>query len=415
MKTDILIIGGGIIGVSAAYVLAKAGADVTLLEKGEISSGATYGNAGYIVPCHSNPIPAPGVLTQGMKWLLDPESPFYIKPSLSPDLLRWLWQFQKFCNPKAYWRAIPLIRDMQRESQSLFRSWINIEGIESHFHENGGLTIYKDAHAFEDVCKEAEELRKYDIHFNILNTKGLQALEPLIRDEVVGGIGCDTDAYIDPALFTRSLAEKAQAHGARILAETSVLGFEKIGERIRRVKTTQGEIDTQQVLLAAGAWSTPLAKELDVDILMQPAKGYSVTLKNPSALPSRYLFLGKSKVAVTPMGSHLRYAGTLELNGYDLSINPRRLGALRKAGETYLHKIDGEAEPEIWAGLRPVSPDGLPYIGRSARVSNLVIATGHAMLGVGMGPFTGQLAAEVLQGENPSFDLTAFNVERFGR
>ena len=413
MKTNILIVGGGVIGVSAAYALAKAGADVTLLEKGTISSGCSYGNAGYIVPCHSNPIPAPGVLTQGMKWLLNPESPFYIKPSLSPDLLRWLWQFQKFCNSKAYWHAIPIIHNMQRESQALFRQWIDVEGIEAHFRENGGLTIYKDAHAFDAVCEEVEELRKYDIHFDILDTKGLQALEPLIRDEVVGGIGCDTDSYIDPALFTRALAEKAQEHGARILSNTSVLGFEKVGEKISRVKTTQGEIEAEQILLAAGAWSTPIAKELGVELLMQPAKGYSITLKNPSTLPSRYLFLGKSKVAVTPMGEHLRYAGTLELAGYDLSINQRRLGALRKAGETYLHKIDGEAEPEIWAGLRPVSPDGLPYIGRSTRVRNLVIATGHAMLGVAMGPFTGQLAAEVLQGQTPSFDLTAFNVERF--
>ncbi len=193
------------------------------------------------------------------------------------------------------------------------------------------------------------------------------------------------------------------------------MSFEKIGDKISRVKTTQGDFEAEQILLAAGAWSTPIAKELDVELLMQPAKGYSITLKNPSALPSRYLFLGKSKVAVTPMGAHLRYAGTLELAGYDLSINQRRLSALRKAGETYLHKIDGEAEPEIWAGLRSVSPDGLPYIGRSARVRNLVIATGHAMLGVGMGPFTGQLAADVLQGENPSFDLIPFNPERFVR
>lgn len=413
MKTNILIIGGGIIGVSAAYVLANEGVNVTLLEKGEISSGCSYGNAGYIVPCHSSPIPAPGVLTQGMKWLLDPESPFYIKPSLSPDLLRWLWQFQKFCNTDAYWRAIPIIRDMQRESQSLFREWIAAEGIDAHFRENGGLTIYKDARVFDSVCKEAEALRDYDIRFEILDTKALQTLEPLIRDKVVGGLGCDTDAYIDPALFVRALAKKAQAKGANILAETKALGFEQVNGEIKRVETTAGSFETEQVLLAAGAWSTPLAKKLDVDILMQPAKGYSVTLKNPSALPSRYLFLGKSKVAVTPMGEHLRYAGTLELSGYDLSINQRRLGALRKAGDTYLHKIDGEEEPEIWAGLRPVSPDGLPYIGRSARVRNLVIATGHAMLGIGMGPFTGQLAAEVLQGQTPGFDLMPFDVDRF--
>ena len=415
MKSNILIVGGGVIGVSAAYVLAKAGVDVTLLEKGEISSGCSYGNAGYIVPCHSNPIPAPGVLTQGLKWLLNPESPFYVKPSLSPDLLRWLWHFQKHCNADAYWRAIELLRDMQRASLALFREWIAVEGIEAHFRENGGFTIYKDARAFDAVCKEAEELHSYDIHFDILDTKSLQALEPLIRDEVVGGIGCDTDAYIDPALFVRALADKAQKHGARILSNTSVLGFEKNGDEIKRIKTTQGDIEAEQILLAAGAWSTPIAKELGVDILMQPAKGYSITLKNPSALPGRYLFLGKSKVAVTPMGSSLRYAGTLELAGYDLSINQRRLSALRKAGESYLHKIDGEEEPEVWAGWRPVSPDGLPYIGRSSHVRNLVIATGHAMLGISLGPLTGQLAAELLQEQNPLFDLTPLKPERFSR
>lgn len=413
MDADILIIGGGVIGVSAAYVLAKAGMDVTLLEKGEISSGCSYGNAGYIVPCHSNPIPAPGVLTQGMKWLLDSESPFYIKPTLSLDLLRWLWQFQKYCNADAYWRAIPLLRDMQRESLTLFRKWIATEGIEAYFRENGGLTIYKDPRAFDAARKEAEELRNYDIHFDILDTKALQALEPLIRDEVVGGLGCDSDAYIDSALFVRALAEKAERLGAKILTRTSVLGFAHDSGEIKSVETTQGNFAVKQVLLAAGAWATPLAKQLGVDILMQPTKGYSITLKNPSALPSRYIFLGKSKVAVTPMGNNLRYAGTLELAGYDLSINQRRLNALLKAGETYLHKIDGEKEPEIWAGLRPTSPDGLPYIGRSARVKNLVIATGHAMLGVAMGPLTGQLAAEVLREEKPSFDILPFAPERF--
>ncbi len=415
MKTDVLIIGGGIIGVSAAYVLAKEGVAVTLLEKGAISSGSSYGNAGLVLPCHSNPIPAPGVLTQGLKWLLNPESPFYIKPSLSPDLLRWLWQFQKACNADAYWRAIPLLRDMQRGSLALFKEWIAAEGIESHFRENGGLTIYKDPRAFDAARKEAEELRNYDINFDILDTKALQALEPIIRDEVVGGLGCQTDAYLVPALFVRALAEKAQAYGARILTQTDVLGIDRVGETIKTVQTTQGVVTSMQVLLAAGAWSTPLAKTVGVDILMQPAKGYSITLKNPSILPSRYLFLGKSKVAVTPMGAHLRYAGTLELAGFDMTINQRRVGAILKAGETYLQKIDGEPHPEIWAGLRPASADGLPYIGRSARVKNLVIATGHAMLGVAMGPLTGQLAAELLQEQNPSFDILPFAPERFSR
>ena len=415
MKTDILIIGGGVIGVSAAYALSKEGIAVTLLEKGEISSGSSYGNAGLIVPCHSNPIPAPGVLTQGLKWLLNPESPFYIKPSLSPDLLRWLWHFQKSCNHTDYWRSIVLLHDMQRASLSLFKEWIAVEGIESHFRENGGLTVYKDPRAFDAARKEAEELRNYDIHFDILDTKALQALEPLIRDEVVGGLGCDTDAYLDPALFVRSLAERAQAQGAHILTQTDVLSFDQAGGEIRRVETTQGSFDVKQVLLAAGAWSTPLTKQLGLDILMQPAKGYSITLQKPSALPGRYLFLGKSKVAVTPMGENLRYAGTLELTGFDLSINQRRVGAILKAGATYLQKVDGELRPEIWAGLRPTSPDGLPYIGRSARVKNLVIATGHAMLGVAMGPLTGQLAADVLRDQAPRLDILPFAPERFSR
>ena len=415
MKTDVLIIGGGVIGVSAAYALANAGVDVTLLEKGEISSGSSYGNAGYIVPCHSNPIPAPGVLTQGMKWLLNPESPFYIKPSLSPDLLRWLWQFQRHCNATDYWRSIEVLRDMQRASLSLFREWIAAEDIEAHFRENGGLTIYKDPRAFDAARKESEELQDYGIHFDILDTKALQALEPLIRNEVVGGLGCDTDAYIDPTLFVRALAEKAQAKGARILTQTDVLGFELAHGKILAIQTSGGVVMPSQVLLAAGAWSTPLAKQLGVDILMQSAKGYSVTLKNPSALPGRYIFLGKSKVAVTPMGGNLRFSGTLELAGFDLSINQRRVGAILKAGETYLQKIDGEPQPEIWAGLRPTSPDGLPYIGRSARVKNLVIATGHAMLGVAMGPLTGQLAVDVFLEKKPRFDLTLFSPERFAR
>jgi D-amino-acid dehydrogenase len=412
---DILIIGGGIIGVTAAYFLTQGGLKVTLVEKGDICAGSSYGNAGLIPPTHSSPLPGPGMLMQGLKWMLSPESPFYIKPRLELDLFRWLWYFQAHSNRKAVHRAIPSLRDMQRASLQLFGDLIEREELYCHFEQVGGISLFKTERNFALGQDQVEEMGGFGLDMEVLDGDAVRELEPIVRPDIIGGIYSQEDAHLDPALFVNGLAGVAEANGAALLPHTEVLGFETSGARVTSVHTTQGALHPKQVILAAGAWSTHIAQLLGIKLLMQPAKGYSITIKEPARMPTRHLFLGATKVAVTPMGSQLRIAGTLELTGLDLSINQRRVNAIMRAGESYL--IDAVSNdngtPEIWSGLRPSAPDGLPYIGRIRAISNLVVATGHGTLGVSMGPITGKLVAQIVCAEQPDLDLSAFAVDRF--
>lgn len=412
--TDILIIGGGIIGVTAAYFLAEAGAEVTLVEKGDIAAGSSYGNAGLICPCHSEPIPRPGVLTQGLKWLLDAESPFYIKPRLDPDLIRWLWRFQAHCHETAVQRAIPHLRDMQRESLHLYQHLIAQAEIECDFEKKGGLTLFRTEAGLAQGQHEVAAMRQFGLQMALLpDAAAVRALEPNIHPNVVGGIHYQEDAHINPARFVYGLAAAARAQGATLLTQTEVLGFDVSERGIRAVRTSAGQYKPQQIILAAGAWSTAMARPLGVAIPMQPAKGYSLTLTRPPNFLHTHLHLAEAKVAVTPMGRQVRLAGTLELAGFDLSINQRRVMAIGRAANDYLVGLENQEPVEIWRGLRPCPPDGLPYIGRPRQHPNLIIATGHAMLGMSMGPVTGKLVAQIACGETPSLDLAPFAPDRF--
>ncbi len=411
--TDFLIIGGGVIGVSAAYFLARAGMAVTVVDKQGVAAGSSWGNAGLIAPNHSVPIPGPGVLSQGLRWLLDVESPLYIQPRLDLDLIRWLWRFRGFCNEAALDRAIPRLRDMQRASLDLFRRIIAQEHIACDFQDIGGLVVFRTEKGLAAGAAEAEHLARFGLKMTLLDADAVHELEPALHPDVIGGVFQEEDAFLTPHKFVFGLADAARRHGAIILEDAEVLEFETVHARIVRVRTTRGVFEPQQVVLAAGAWSTALARMLDVRIPMQPAKGYAITLPRPKTSPRRYVIFGERNAVATPMGDSLRFAGTLELSGLHGKINPRRVNAIRQAAREYLLLPDDLPQGHVWQGLRPVPPDGMPYIGRSKRVENLVIATGHAMLGLSMGPITGQLVAELVQDQPPSLPLDGFEPDRF--
>ncbi len=411
---DVLIIGGGVIGVAAAYFLTKAGRSVTLIDKGEIASGSSYGNAGLLCPCHSTPLPAPGVLTQGIKWLFDAASPFYIKPRLDADLFAWLWRFQSFCNQDFLNTAVPLLRDMQRASLDLYQELIATEKLDCDFIKQGGLALYRTERGFAHAQHEVELMQRFGLQMKLLDQAEVRERVTAVHPNVIGGVHYQEDAHVTPDLFVRGLAKAAVANGATILTDTELLGFEQDGgERITAVNSTRGTFTPAQIVLAAGAWSTLIAKELALKLPIQPAKGYSITVKNPSDMPQPYFHLGEARVAVTPMGNLLRFAGTLELAGFDFSINQKRVDAILNSVSDYLI-IEGERElVQIWRGMRPCSPDSLPYIGRSTQIENLIVATGHTTLGLSMGPVTGKLVAQIVGGKRPFLNLDAFQIERF--
>lgn len=411
---SVIIIGGGIIGVAAAYYLAKEGVLVTLLEKDGINAGSTYGNAGLILPNDSLPVPTPGVLTQGIRWLLDSKSPFYIKPTLDPALLRWLWRFQGSCREKAWQNAVPILTDLSVKSIPLFEEIIREEDIQCDYHKNGFLLLFKEEKPFAEGRKTMEKLSQLGISGQPLETDQLLERFPPALPNLAGGIFYEGDAHLDPALFNHQLARKAQAHGAQILTGREVLDFTLENQRIREVHTTTGTYLADQIILAAGAWSPEIGKHLDLRIPAQAAKGYSITVKRPKEYPEMPLILDEAKIAVTPLGETLRFAGTLELAGLDMRINQNRVNAIRHGAENYLDlEIDSHPLVELWRGLRPCTPDGLPIIGRSRRVSNLIIATGHCMLGLAQGTMTARLVAQLILGEEPEMDLTPLRLERF--
>lgn len=415
-NTDVLIIGGGAIGICSAYFLQQAGYSVRLLERGEIAAGSSYGNAGLVVPSHSIPLAAPGVLAKGIRWMFNPESPFYIKPRLDLNLLYWLWKFRAACAQDKMEKSLAVIRDLSFLSVELFDQIAAIEGLNFCFEKKGMLSLFKTGKGLEEGRKEAHFLAAKGVMAEVLDPAGIQALEPHTAINASGGVYFPQDGHLVPDRYVRGLAQHIQGLGVKLCTGTEVLGFDKQGKRITGVHTKDSVFTAAQVILAGGSWAPAIGTDLDLRLPIQPAKGYSITYKRPAHdglnLP---LMLGEAKVGVTPMDTNIRFAGTLELAGMDFSINQRRVQAILKAIPAYLPELDPShlEHVETWRGLRPCTPDGLPLLGRSAEFENLVIAAGHAMIGISLSPITGQLVTQIVGEKKTSIDISLLHPERF--
>ena len=412
-KSDVLVIGGGVIGVCSAYYLAKRGCAVTLVERGEICSGSSYGNSGLVVPSHSVPLAAPGVLSQGLRWLLDPVSPFYIKPRLDLDLVRWLWWFQQASRMEPMRKGVPVLRDLSQASLELYRELADQGELEFGFRQQGWLQIFRSESLLAKALAEARLLREFGLESTLLDTDRVREMEPNVRPSIIAGIHFPDDAHLIPHRFVHEMADGARRAGAVLRTGTEVLEMKTSRTRVTRVVTNRGDFRPEQVVLAAGSWSPRVARTVGLDVPVQPAKGYSVTVKAPANTPRVPLMLADAKVAATPMGNKLRFGGTLELAGLDLSVNLPRVRAILRAAQAHLVGMEELDLHEIWRGLRPLTPDGLPFIGRTRKLNNLLLATGHATIGISLGPITGKLISEVAAQEAVSQDLSRLEPERF--
>ncbi len=412
-KNDILIIGGGVIGVCAAYFLAQEGREVTLIEKNDIATGSSYGNAGLIAVDHSVPMPAPGVITQGLRWLLDDSSPFYVKPRLDPDLIRWLWKFRGASNAKQVRWAIPVLLELNSASLALYDDLHARLNLDDAYHRQGRIFLYRTQAGLEHAARDVEMLAPFGVHGQVLDANQVRERFPLVKDAVIGGVYYPNYAHFDPARFVREMARVAREKGADIRTRTEVLKFGASNGRIDEVVTTRGTFAAEEIVLAAGAWSAPLGKMLGLKLPIQPAKGYSITAKRPDDFPEQPVQLADDMVAVTPMGPHLRFSSTLEMAGFDMGINAKRVAASRRAMREYLRGGDSLEELELWRGFRPMTPDDFPIIGRPRGYGNLVLATGHSMAGMTQGPVTGKLVAQIITGQEPDLALAPFSPDRF--
>ena len=414
-QPEVLIIGGGVIGVCSAYYLALSGLDVALIEKDEIASGCSSGNGGLIVPSHALPLASPGALGDGLRWMLDSASPFYIKPRLDPDLIRWLLGFVSASRPSRMLRSFSLLRDLLFASRALYDELAQFGEFDFGFRGNGSLLVCLSKGALEREKAETHLFEQFDIPFKVLDQKEVHALEPALLQQVMGGIFHPRDGHIDPAQFVVGLAEKARALGAQVWTKTEAIKFEIAQGRITDVHTTRGVFRPKQIVLATGSWSPDVTRSLNLRIPIQAAKGYSVTLENPAVAPKLPLLFSEARVVVNPLGDALRIAGTLELAGMDFSFNARRLEAIQKSARAYLPGLEEAKVIEIWRGLRPCTPDGLPIIGRSKDFNNLIVAAGHAMLGMSLGPVTGKLVSQLVvnAAEKTQVDITPLRLDRF--
>ena len=417
MDKTVVVIGGGVIGLCTAYYCARKGLQVTVIERSpEERDGCSFGNAGMVVPSHFVPLAAPGVVTLGLKWMLDPESPFYIKPRLRPDLLAWGFRFWRSATREHVERSAPLLRDLGLKSRACYEEFAAVPGNDFGLEKKGLLLLCKTEHALEEEARTAERGRALGIPSEVLDAKQTARREPGVRMDVAGSIDYSQDCHLAPDRLMAALKRQLDALGATFAWDTEVTGFRVSGSRLEAAQTSRGDFSADEYVLCGGSWSPSLARQLRLYLPIQAGKGYSLTLTEPRQLPNTCAIFAEAHVAVTPMGKSLRFGGTMELDGLSPVVNPARVrGIIKSVTAYYPDFAPTDFDPiRPWAGLRPCSPDGLPYIGRTARYANLAIAAGHAMVGVSLGPVTGMLMAEILAGERPSIDLSLLKPDRFG-
>jgi len=414
MSSDqIIIVGGGIVGVSAAYELARRGADVTLLDREHFEENASTGNAGIIALGHP-PMPRPGMTGNALKMFFDPANPLYIPLRWDPDLFRWLWNFRKACTEQQFNHSMRVLAEMGWLAGECFDRIMDDEQLDCDYHRTGWMEVFATEKRFEQGRREAELLREYGYTAVEVSRDQLREEEPAFLPHMLGGVHYPESRFAQPQRVLQELAAAAARHGATIRTGTEVVRL--LVERGRAVgaELSNGEqVRGGTVILAAGMWSTPLARAIGVEIPMQAGKGYHIELSRPDPCITRACVLAEAYVAMNPTGGVLRLAGTLEFSGINHRMVRRRLEMLKTNAAMHMHGIDETKIVNEWCGLRPCTADGLPAIGWAPHVGDLFIATGHAMMGFALGPVTGRLACEAILDGETSMDLAPLSPGRF--
>jgi len=415
MSGSVVIVGGGIVGLSAAYELLRRGCSVVLLEKGSADhDSCSLGNAGMIVPSHFVPLAAPGMVALGLKWMFDGESPFWVRPRLDPALFSWGWKFWRASTAAHVERCTPVLRDLNLRSRELFLRHRAELPAGFDLEDVGLLALCRTQRALDHEAVFAAKSNAVGVPTEVLSADEVRRRDPGVDYAIAGAVLFAKDAHLDPRKLVAVLTAEVTRLGGRIVFDAEVTGWKAEGDVLRAAVTKQGEFAGETFVLAAGAWSPDAAAALGLRLPMQSGKGYSMRLERPAQRPKYCSLLMEARVAVTPMGSALTVGGTMEITGNDLSINPARVRGIRKAFVQYypaFKEADFEALP-VWSGLRPCPPDGMPYLGRTRAKRNLVVATGHSMMGLSLGPVTGELVAQLVCGEPTSVALREVDPDR---
>lgn len=409
-----IIIGGGIIGLSSAYYLQKDGWEVTVLEKGNLKDSASFGNAGMIVPSHFVPLAAPGMIEQGIRWMFDSKSPFYVRPSLNPQLIAWGWKFLKKANKKHVEESAEALRDLSLMSRHLYEELDTELGAAFGLEKQGIMMYFKTPRVGEEEAHLAEKAQALGLDVEVLTQKQATDLQPGLRLDILGAVHYRCDAHLYPNQLISALVEHLENAGVKIVRNSAVDNVEMAGGKIVSVSSGKREYAGDTFVLAGGSWSAAIAKKTGLKLVMMPGKGYSFMVDEPQNRLHIPALLCEARVSITPMDGKIRFGGTMEIDAVNTRVNMKRVEGIVESIPQYLPDFTPEIPPKekIWFGFRPCSPDGLPYIGRSKNINNLIIAGGHGMMGLSLGPATGKLVSEIASEKKTEVGVEIFAVER---
>lgn len=410
----VVVLGAGAIGLTSAFYLAQRGAQVTLVDPGGAGAGASRCNAGWIVPTMSAPVPAPGVVWKSLRWMLQKDSPVYVRPTLDPAFVRFMFSMLKNCTPAAFADGLEHTLDLNLRTHSLFDELLRA-GVAVPIQSSGVLMLFTDPASMEAHAAELQLAQSLGIGgYTEVTAHEARRRVPLLKGSVVGGLDTPGERFLDPSAYVDALVEACRDLGVAFRFGERVDGLTSDGAD--RVTSTHGEsvVRGDAFVVAAGVWSRRLLESIGVKIPLQAGKGYGFDVPGPSLIGEQGLYLSDAKVAVTPLPSHTRLAGTMAFGGLDETIDPVRAGGIVTSVRDYL-----SGWPEVaaapWTGLRPMTPDGLPIIGRIQPFQNLVVATGHAMLGITLSPVTGDAVADLVLNGTARPSLDRFSPDRFTR
>jgi D-amino-acid dehydrogenase len=410
---QVLVVGAGVVGSAIALELARRGQDVLVLDRGEPGQGCSYGNAGWLTPSLATPLPAPGVLTTGLGWLLDPDSPLSIRVSARPDWLRWMAGFVRATSRERFTRGTRALVGLSSASLEAYAALDRETGGALKLVRRGLLEVAQTPAGLATAVAESRRMASFGVESRVLSGDEVRETEPAVRGRVEGGVLFPGDAHCEPLATVRALVGLAQGAGASFVAGAETFRFEVARGRVAAVHTTRGRFEAEAVVLAAGTASKRLGRMLGLRIPLLGGKGYAVTVRGIEPAPRMPIKVWERRLALTPREGSVRLAGTLELVDGDEGITARRVEAIVRGARGVLAVPDPPDVVELWRGLRPCTPDGLPIIGPAPGLSNLVIATGHQMCGLHTAPATARLAADLVTGAPPSFPPEPFRAGRF--